>query len=139
MGKAKKIGIGIGITVLFFVIVGIVPAFQGSSSTSNSSQFDPEITQFALEELDVMNELFGGLLNVCKAVESNSDYEYLRGEMYKIGDDSFDELKEINEDVFNFVELSYDDHPTVGPVINEYFEIVDDFNNRIEKKELLYG
>ena len=139
MGKAKKIGIGIGIVVLVFIILGNVLAFQGSSSTSDSSQFDSEITKLALNDLYALNDLFGGLLNVCKAVDSNSDYEYLRGEMYKIGDEIFEELEETNEDVFSYVELGYEDHPTVGPLIEEYFQTTDDFNNCIEKKESLFG
>ncbi len=146
LGIVKKVGLGIGITFLAIVVgTGLFFHLQYEYShrnLSDSSQFDPETTQEALEILTDTNESYRELTALCQEVNSYSDYEALKALGALEPDGSFflvNDIDETNEIISYLEELGYADHPTVGSVMYEYLQVLSDFSNCLEDKIRIYG
>ena len=140
MGKAKKIGIGIGIVVLVFIILGNVLAFQGSSSTSDSSQFDPEITQIAVDEITDLKKLYEVIRVSCEAVDSSSDYHEFRNTLFEESEgDVLTLINSMQELISEIFESGYMDHSIVGPMVDELIQEGTDMRECVDKINRIYG
>lgn len=155
MGKLKKIGIGFGIALLSFFVLGIgiatYNAYTNEASSTVESQeklsqsekivsekelekvepsdnieFDPMIVREAEQSIPDMQLIFRTVLDQCNAVYSYSDYLVLGNAMFIVQDEMVQSV-EVTDKALSILEvLGYDEHPTVGPLIEETRQLIGD-------------
>lgn len=93
---------------------------------SDNIEFDPMIVREAEQSIPDMQLIFRTVLDQCNAVYSYSDYLVLGNAMFIVQNEMVQSV-EVTDKALSILEvLGYDEHPTVGPLIEETRQLIGD-------------